>query len=713
MAAILVIDPSTTIRETLRIVLGGEHAVSVASSWDVVAPGTSPELVIFGAPPGPRDDAGAAALRARLAPEAPLLLLNAADEIDPHALAPPGHRVEFMTKPFDAHLLRERVRALLTRPPRVVPPEATVSRHRRWVEPPLVTPAAAGLARRATLTDVPVLLVGERGTGTTEIARAIHFFAGGGTIVARAARELGTEPLLSAGEPRDAPAAVILEDVHLLSADAQRTLAAELRETSVTTTAVRLFATTDVDLEVRVSEGRFAAELAFALGVLPIVLTPLRSRLADLPALVDALLPPLVARARLERVTLATAALTRLQQYLWFGNVAELEAVLARTLAVHRPRVVEADMLLFDAAGAMRTAAADASAAGHSALTTTPLAGDASHAAASSDSGVPSGAAASSAGAAASSIGTGSSFGTGTSSDTSAPPARPPGAVTPGGVVSPATAPSTPPPRARVVALERRRADEAVPEAARAATSSRTVTSAPAAADGIGGNDDRIAAAGPGLEVLLGELAHELRNPMVTIKTFAQHLDSVLDDPEVRTRFAALTGEAITRMDALLETLLDFSRFRAPLPRAVDLAALLARALDEHAAELARKSARIEHTAATREPRTVEADEAQMLFAFRSLVDGLVRDLVAHTAVRIASRPDGAVELRVHADRAIAARLASWVAGAEQDADATPPLPFALAAALVRRNRGRLDVRPDDGETVITVTIAPRGGGQG
>ena len=262
--------------------------------------------------------------------------------------------------------------------------------------------------------------------------------------------------------------------------------------------------------------------------------------------------------------------------------------------------------------------------------------------------------------------------------------------------------------------LERRRADEALPESGRAdttgaTTSPRLVPSTRTPADAALGGDERTSAAGPSLEVLLGELAHELRNPMVTIKTFAQHLDRVLEDPEMRTRFATLTGEAITRMDTLLETLLDFARFRAPQAQSVDLAALLARALDERTDELARKSARVEPTPAPHAP-LVEADEAQLLFACRSIVDGLVQDLVAHTPVRIASRPDGGVELRVHTERAVAARLASWVAGAEHDADVAPPLSFALAAALVRRNRGRLDVRPDDGETVITITIAPGGG---
>src|SRR5205823_4869408 len=49
------------------------------------------------------------------------------------------------------------------------------------------------------------------------------------------------------------------------------------------------------------------------------------------------------------------------------------------------------------------------------------------------------------------------------------------------------------------------------------------------------------AAAAPGgaaLEYLLAELAHELRNPLVTIKTFADHLPALLEDAELPTRSA-------------------------------------------------------------------------------------------------------------------------------------------------------------------------------
>src|SRR5439155_17757288 len=64
------------------------------------------------------------------------------------------------------------------------------------------------------------------------------------------------------------------------------------------------------------------------------------------------------------------------------------------------------------------------------------------------------------------------------------------------------------------------------------------VPAAPAAAPG-----------GAALEYLLVELAHELRNPLVTIKTFADHLPALLDDAELRARFATVTSEAVEPLD--------------------------------------------------------------------------------------------------------------------------------------------------------------------
>jgi DNA-binding NtrC family response regulator len=551
--------------------------------------------VILGCGRPPRDDAATGAALARLAPGAPLLVLNAPADVDLRALAPPGQRVEFLAKPFDAYTLRVRVRELLAPERRVPRAAGAVEDYRRFLEFPFLSSTAAVIARRAVTTDLPVLFIGERGTGAIEVGRAIHFFSGvTGPFTILACDRLDPGALMHqlGGLTSGADAGtVFLNDVDRAAPPVQQEILALVRGHHAATGDVpRVLAASAVDLEALAARGDFLAELAYALGTMPLALAPLRDRSADIPFLVESLSAALVARLRLAPVTYTEAALTRLASYLWFGNVAELEAVLGRTLALHRPRVVEAEHLVFFPADAPVAVSTHVTSAAR-------------------------------------------------------PRSRPAAGVTPT----------------------------------------------------------------PDLEILLGELAHELRNPMVTIKTFAQHLDNVLEDPTMRARFASLTSDAIARMDALLETLLDFARFRAPTPQPIDLRLLLDRALAERADEFARKHVRIDRNGTG--ASLVNADEAQVLFALRNLLVGVAGALVPHEPVRVRLSEAGVLELVLRAERSTAERLAGWIEGAEGRTGAdTAPLPFALAAALIRRNGGSLQLHAtSEGATMITLTLPAAG----
>jgi signal transduction histidine kinase len=85
---------------------------------------------------------------------------------------------------------------------------------------------------------------------------------------------------------------------------------------------------------------------------------------------------------------------------------------------------------------------------------------------------------------------------------------------------------------------------------------------------------------------LLGaSLAHEIRNPLVTIKTFVQLLPKHHQDPVFREKFFTLIGEEVTRIDRLTEQLLDLASPRAYISEEIDLHPVLQTSLELVAAK--------------------------------------------------------------------------------------------------------------------------------
>jgi signal transduction histidine kinase len=109
---------------------------------------------------------------------------------------------------------------------------------------------------------------------------------------------------------------------------------------------------------------------------------------------------------------------------------------------------------------------------------------------------------------------------------------------------------------------------------------------------------------------LLGaSLAHEIRNPLVTIKTFVQLLPQHHDDPLFRDKFFRLIGDEVSRIDRLTEQLLDLASPRAYTAVPVSLHPLLQESLDLVATKAAHRQISI-HTDFGAAPDVVLADAA-------------------------------------------------------------------------------------------------------
>jgi transcriptional regulator with PAS, ATPase and Fis domain len=98
---------------------------------------------------------------------------------------------------------------------------------------------------------------------------------------------------------------------------------------------VRVIAATNVDLEERVSEGRFRSDLFFRLNVVRIVVPALRQHAEDVPTLAAHFIARFNQEMKRQVRGVTAAAMEMLRGYHWPGNVRELRNIIERAFILH------------------------------------------------------------------------------------------------------------------------------------------------------------------------------------------------------------------------------------------------------------------------------------------------------------------------------------------------------------------------------------------
>lgn len=124
------------------------------------------------------------------------------------------------------------------------------------------------------------------------------------------------------------------------------------------------------------------------------------------------------------------------------------------------------------------------------------------------------------------------------------------------------------------------------------------------------------------LGTLAAGVAHEIRNPLASIRTFAQLMRERMDDPEFRNEFSQLVMKDVDRITKVIESMLAFAR-----PSQVTVAPHSVQELVEEAILLAQprlKSKRIELTRQFHEAPVVKANKQQILQVLLNLINNAV-----------------------------------------------------------------------------------------
>ena len=382
MSNILIVDDEQSYRQLLTLVFESDgHTVRSATNGrealDVIQ--SEPADVIISDVKMPDMD-GIEMLRAvrETQPDLGVVLMTAFASVETAREAFKLGADDFIQKPFDVEELKLIVKKTLEKQALIDENRAfkRAQRERGSVKN-IIGNSAKMLAifqMIETVAEVQstVLITGESGTGKELVARAIH------DLSPRAERPFisincgaFTETLLESelfgyikGSFTGANAnrkglfeaankgTIFLDEIGEMSPAMQVKLLRVLQERRIRPVGAhdeipidaRVIAATNRDLKQMSDEGSFREDLFYRVSVIPIHLPPLRDRRDDIPELVNHFINKFCQQAGRD-VTVSPKTMQMLENYMWHGNVRELEHTIERAVALERGDEIQPERL--------------------------------------------------------------------------------------------------------------------------------------------------------------------------------------------------------------------------------------------------------------------------------------------------------------------------------------------------------------------------------
>jgi len=374
-ARILVVDDEKLIRWSVgeRLQRDGYEVLAAESgeqALDLVA-ANAPDLMLLDVRLPGIDGLTTLQRALSLHPEVTVLMMSAHSTVDIAVEAMKHGAIDFLVKPFPFQSLDAAVqRALQTARTRRQIAALTSERKGGAASLGALVGRSAAMesirsmvSRLAASDATTVLIEGESGAGKEVVARAVHFES------ARAEKPFMQvncaalpEHLLESelfGHERGAftdahtqkrglfesaeGGSVMLDEIGDLPPGGQAKLLRLLENKTFRRVGgvqelradVRVLAATNVNLEERVAEGRFRADLFFRLNVVRILMPSLREHVEDIPILAAHFIARFDQEMKREVKGVSPAALDVLSGYHWPGNVRELRNVIERAFILH------------------------------------------------------------------------------------------------------------------------------------------------------------------------------------------------------------------------------------------------------------------------------------------------------------------------------------------------------------------------------------------
>ena len=368
--SVLIVDDQLTVRQLL-------HEVARKAGYDTwlaenglkaleVTRECSPSVIIMDIKMPVMDGLEAFRLIHQEFPEIPVILMTAYGTLDTVVEAMKMGAFDYLVKPSNVNELRLMLdRAYQMRCMRAELAELRNELKKHFQLETIIgkSPAVQSIYKvvgRVAQTNATVLITGESGSGKEVIAQTIHrnstrrdnpfikvncgalpeglmeselFGHEKGAFTGAVAKKPGRFELANGGT-------MLLDEIGELPLALQVKLLRVLQEktfervggTETIKVDVRIVAATNRNLEERVQQGLFRADLFYRLKVVPIHVPALRERVEDIPAFVDYFVRRYADEAHVEVPIVSPEALKLLCRCPWPGNVRELGNVLERAV---------------------------------------------------------------------------------------------------------------------------------------------------------------------------------------------------------------------------------------------------------------------------------------------------------------------------------------------------------------------------------------------
>ena len=280
--------------------------------------------------------------------------------------------VDFLTKPIDMNRLLQSLRKVVTTPTASTPPPRSKTTRGvndagcQSIEPIVGNSDAIVRVRelidKVAKSEARVLITGENGTGKELVARWLHCKSrrADAPFVEVNCAAIPSELIESElfGHERGAFTSAVkqrkgkfeqadggtlfMDEIGDMSLSAQAKVLRALQERKISRVGsdrdidvdVRVIAATNKNLEEEIRRGTFREDLYHRIGVILIKVPPLRERKGDVAILIDYFLDSICQEYHIPTKSIDKAAITKLSERYWSGNIRELRNVIERLVVL-------------------------------------------------------------------------------------------------------------------------------------------------------------------------------------------------------------------------------------------------------------------------------------------------------------------------------------------------------------------------------------------